>query len=51
MTTTARTYAADLNAPGKGAATEERTAPLTVPLPDTWPQPVGPVQPDTELEG
>lgn len=30
-------------------AQERRATPLTVPLPDTWPQPVGPIQPDTQL--
>ncbi len=30
-------------------AQEQRATPLTVPLPDTWPQPVGPIQPGTAL--
>lgn len=46
-----RKYLVDPDDPDKGVAHEERTVPLLMPLPDTWPQPVAPVQPDTELEG
>lgn len=37
-----RHYLADPDHPDKGAAREERTVPLIVPLPDTWPQPITP---------
>lgn len=32
-----------------GAAREDRTVPLIVPLPDGWPQAVSPIEPDTAL--
>lgn len=44
-----RKYLIDPDNPDKGVAAEERTVPLVVPLPDAWPQPVKPVEPDTEL--
>jgi hypothetical protein len=43
-----RYYVADPDDLNKGAATEERAVPLTVPLPDSWPQPVQRAEPTKE---